>query len=104
MQQSFTPQELYDYIRSYRLARFSEAGEGMGWLHLNVKTHRFTLHPWQETAAVIQCRIQDEGCTDGGITLGGSRFVFDFENYGWAVEGILSSDQNKGPIRLALYR
>lgn len=103
MQQSFTPQELYDYIRSYKLAHFSEAGEGTSWLHLNVKTHRFTLCPWQENAAVIQCRVED-GSADGGITLEGSRFVFDFENYGWAVQGNLSSDHNKEPIRLALYR
>lgn len=104
MQQSFTPQELYDYIRSYKLAHFSEMGEETSWLHLNVRTDRFALYPWKESAALIQCRVRDEGCTDGGITLGGSRFVFDFENYGWAVQGTLSSDHNKEPIRLALYR
>ena len=99
----FTAQELFDFIKSYELARFQTPCIGKTWIHINVQTDGFTLVN-SEDYSIIKYSISPPGCVDGGITLAGNTFTFHYKDYGWSVEGVLSSEQIRGKIALTLYQ
>lgn len=100
---TFTAQELYAFIKSYKLACFYAPCSGNAWFHLNMQTDGFTLVN-SEDYSIIKYKLNPPGCVDGGITLAGNTFTFHYKDYGWSVEGVLSSEQIRGKIALTLYQ
>lgn len=98
----FTAQELCDFIKGYKLACFRAPRSGNAWIHANVQTDLFALVNGEEYS-IIRYKMNPPGCVDGSIALAGNAFTFDYKDYGWSVEGVLSSEQIRGRIALTLY-
>lgn len=104
MKRVFNIKQLYDYISGYRLIHFSEDQNGTGGLYLKAKADRFKLRVYEDLPPVIECRISTGECTESGIVIHGSTFVFLFDDDGWAVQGVLTSTQSDRKIWMTLYR
>ena len=98
----FTAQELFDFIKGYKLACFRAPRSGNAWIHANVQTALFTLVNGEDYP-IIRYKMTPPGCVDGSIALAGNAFAYDYKDYGWSVEGVLSSEQIKGRVALTLY-
>ena len=98
----FTAQELFDFIMGYKLACFRAPRSGNAWIHANVQTDLFTLVNCEDYP-IIRYKMNPPGCVDGSIALAGNAFAYDYKDYGWSVEGVLSSEQIRGRVALTLY-
>lgn len=104
MKKVFNIKQLYEYIVGYKLIYFSEDESETGWLYLKAKTERFKLHSCEASPSIIECRISTGECTESGIAITGSAFVFEFDDYGWAVQGVLTSIQSGRKVWMTLYQ
>lgn len=104
LKQVFNIKQLYDYISRYKLIYFSEDQNGTGGLYLKAKAERFKLRIYEDLPPVIACRISTGECTESGIVIHGSMFVFSFDDDGWAVQGVLTSIQSGRKVWMTLYR
>ena len=103
VKRTYSAQKLYKLMREYKLAYFCETQTGNTWMKLSVLTSGFTIKECEDYS-IIEYKVNAPDCMEGGITLAGNAFVFDFEDFGWSLAGTLTSDRHENAIYMTLYR